>query len=398
MLTTSTQVKTTKSFCPKCYQEIEARVYREGDQAVMKKKCLKHGEFKTVVEKDYDFYKKAMSVRYKDPINRYVLIIPATYKCNLKCKYCYLPSFGLEDLTTQEIKEMINNSKHNVICFSGGEPTVREDLTELIKYAKSKGKQVSMLSNCIKLKDKNYVKQLKNCGIDCVVFSFNSSSDYAFERIERKKLLEIKRQAFKNVKRKIKIYLSFSWLKGVNDSEFKNIFKLALKNNCYVKELRCRSFSMIGRCGEDKKAFLSEFIQLLSEATNIPIDDYLDYWPQSKYPSNQYRFCIDYYDFIFNRKIAKKLKKSIFSYPRYLLYLNKHLGFKNLIITLFLKLFKNKHPKLKINFFRWPDKFDVDLDEIINNELDHVAYDKSINPFYITLFQNDKQVTIKDEN
>jgi len=392
-------IKKTTSYCPECYCEIEAEIFRRNNnEVIMKKRCSDHGKFEAIVEKDYEFYKKAISVRYKDPINRYVLIIPATYKCNLKCKYCYLPNSGLDDLTTEEIKGMINNSKHNVICFSGGEPTIREDLSELIKYAKSKGKQVSMLSNCIKLKNKDYVKKLKNSGIDCVVFSFNSSSDYAFEKIERKKLLQTKKLAFKNVKGKIKIYLSFSWLKGVNDLEFKKIFKMALKNNCYVKELRCRSFSMIGRHGEDKKAFLSEFIELLSEATKIPKQDYIDYWPQSKYPSNQYRFCIDYYDFIFNRKTAKKLKGSLLTYPHYLLYLNKHLGFKNVLEILYLRLYKKQHPKLKINLFRWPDKYDVDLDEIINNELDHVAYDKSINPFFVTLFRNDKQVTTKDEN
>ncbi|MFH1308290.1 MAG: radical SAM protein [archaeon] len=384
-------IKKTKSICPKCFKKISADLYEHNNKIIMKKSCKNHGYFSSIVEKNAIFYKSSQNIWKKQKIQPRTLIIPVTYKCNLNCRYCYLPDRKQKDIPLTKIKSLIKSSKHKTIGFSGGEPTLRKELQELIEYAKLQGKSTCILSNCIKLSSLEYAKSLKNAGLDYALFSLNALDDKIFEKIEGKPLLMLKKKAFKNAEKlKLKLILSFSWLKGINDSEFKKVFKLALKNNNFVHELRCRTYSMIGRHKNYEKPFLSDFASLLAKSTGIDYKEFIDYWPKSKMPANQYRYSINYYDFIFNTKKARKLKSSILKYPLYLIYLAKHLYLKNIIRILYSKLAKKSCPFLIINLFKWPDKYDIDLSEHDICELDHYTLDNNISCFFDALMKDEK--------
>jgi len=76
-----------------------------------------------------------------------------TQRCNLKCVHCYAGSEDRDydnEMTTEEGKAMIDDLAAYgapVLLFSGGEPTIRKDLLELMKYAKSKGMRVVISTN-----------------------------------------------------------------------------------------------------------------------------------------------------------------------------------------------------------------------------------------------------------
>ena len=78
------------------------------------------------------------------------------YSCNEKCKFCYYIQTVKDrntekDLSTDEVKrriQYIHNQGIQTLEFTGGEPTIRNDLAELIAYAKSLGFQsISMITN-----------------------------------------------------------------------------------------------------------------------------------------------------------------------------------------------------------------------------------------------------------
>ncbi|MEW6556607.1 MAG: radical SAM protein [Elusimicrobiota bacterium] len=73
-----------------------------------------------------------------------------TYRCNLKCRFCILPE-NLPELATDEIKnKMLMLKKMGTLAwgFSGGEPFLRNDLPELLRYAKNKcGFLTSVVTN-----------------------------------------------------------------------------------------------------------------------------------------------------------------------------------------------------------------------------------------------------------
>ncbi|MFO7710429.1 MAG: radical SAM protein [Candidatus Woesearchaeota archaeon] len=79
------------------------------------------------------------------------LIIEITRRCNLDCFYCF-NSFKREgnELSLPEIKQHIDEGERLGIPFfrlTGGEPLLREDLFEVLDYAKGKFKEIRLNTN-----------------------------------------------------------------------------------------------------------------------------------------------------------------------------------------------------------------------------------------------------------
>jgi radical SAM protein with 4Fe4S-binding SPASM domain len=86
-----------------------------------------------------------------------VAVLELTNICNQRCFHCLRDSpgddGGGELTTTQWIKIIDELAAMNVLCvsFSGGEPTTRPDLVELIRHARSRGLVVSLKTNGLTL-------------------------------------------------------------------------------------------------------------------------------------------------------------------------------------------------------------------------------------------------------
>ncbi len=103
-----------------------------------------------------------------------------TKRCNLYCKHCYRESGPDElinnELSTEEGKKLLkemHKAGFRIIVFSGGEPMLREDIFELIKYAKSLDMTALMGSNGTLISKKN-AKKLKDSGLNSVAISIDS--------------------------------------------------------------------------------------------------------------------------------------------------------------------------------------------------------------------------------
>lgn len=82
-----------------------------------------------------------------------VVVWNCTRRCNLKCVHCYSHSHDVDykdEMTTDEARRFIDGLAvfgTPVLLFSGGEPTLRKDLFELIDYARSKGIRAVISTN-----------------------------------------------------------------------------------------------------------------------------------------------------------------------------------------------------------------------------------------------------------
>ncbi len=74
-----------------------------------------------------------------------------TERCNYKCKYCFAHFERKKDLTLEQWKKIIDNLKRSgmvsAINFAGGEPILYKNFGDLLRYAKSSGFKVSLISN-----------------------------------------------------------------------------------------------------------------------------------------------------------------------------------------------------------------------------------------------------------
>lgn len=97
--------------------------------------------------------------------------IKVGYDCNNNCKHCViaeqrrgaLRKRGNENRTTEECMKEILNSKLNgkdVIVITGGEPTIRKDIIDIVKYAKSLGLVICMQTNGRKLRDEKFAEEV----------------------------------------------------------------------------------------------------------------------------------------------------------------------------------------------------------------------------------------------
>ena len=112
-----------------------------------------------------------------------------TYRCNFKCRHCYVPDSYKkklkEELSTEEIFSILDQLA-DIGCFylgfTGGEPFLREDLLKILWYAKKKGFQIIIYTNG-SLIDKAKAKELKRLSPNKVDITLPAVNKKAFERI-----------------------------------------------------------------------------------------------------------------------------------------------------------------------------------------------------------------------
>lgn len=101
-----------------------------------------------------------------------------TFKCQNNCVHCYAGGpHETEELSTEQWKRVIDRVHEIgvfILTFTGGEPTLRDDLPELLQYTQSKGIVTGLVTNGRKLKDLEYVKTLEKVGLDFVQVTLES--------------------------------------------------------------------------------------------------------------------------------------------------------------------------------------------------------------------------------
>jgi MoaA/NifB/PqqE/SkfB family radical SAM enzyme len=116
-----------------------------------------------------------------------MLSINCLNTCNIHCRFCSEEASVSNNIDTskylskQKIFEIIDECTVcgiEWIVFVGGEPTLRNDLPEIIFYAYKKGIKSGIITNGIRVgEDSDYLKELKKSGLYVVTFSFYGLND-----------------------------------------------------------------------------------------------------------------------------------------------------------------------------------------------------------------------------
>ncbi len=116
----------------------------------------------------------------------YRMDLALTYRCNINCSHCYNQRRESAELATDEWKKIIRTLwDHGVphIDFTGGEPTLRDDLVELVTFAEDQGAITGLLTNGVRLADASYVGLLKDAGLDYVQVTLESPQEEIHNRM-----------------------------------------------------------------------------------------------------------------------------------------------------------------------------------------------------------------------
>ncbi|MFW6014329.1 MAG: radical SAM protein [Candidatus Nanoarchaeia archaeon] len=208
--------------------------------------------------------------------------IELTNKCNQDCLFCIRPRHSSFSMSTSEAKGVINRMKNNdMIVFTGGEPTIRKDLPELVEYAKKEGiNRIEIQSNGVLLKNKDFVKALKEAGLDKANIALHSANPEVMNMLTRTKTFYSTIEGITNL-HKLNIEVEYAFIinslnytdiKKTVEFVFEKYGKVSLFSFIFVRpeESGWENSNIIPRY-TDIKAYLHESMQYCSE-NNIPFN------------------------------------------------------------------------------------------------------------------------------
>ena len=180
-----------------------------------------------------------------------------TNNCNLRCPICFAnaETGGYHyDPTKGQIRDMLKNllsNKHvppNSLQFSGGEPTMREDLPDLIRMAKDVGfDHVEVNTNGVRIsKDIDFLRKIYEAGASTFYLQFDGMKPGPYIAARGLDLLDTKKKAIENC-RAVGIHsvvLVPTLVKGVNDDQVGDIIRFAAKNCDVVRGVNFQPVSM----------------------------------------------------------------------------------------------------------------------------------------------------------
>jgi uncharacterized radical SAM superfamily Fe-S cluster-containing enzyme len=310
-------IKQTKSICPECFAVLEATIYEADNKVYMEKTCPTHGTYHELYWSDYDQYKRVEQFAKEgdglsNPRTQTVngcpqdcgicpahkshtglAIIDITNRCNLKCPVCFANAAAagyVYEPTPEQIRDMLQNLRQNqpvpatALQFSGGEPTIREDLPELVKAAKDLGfRHVEVNTNGIRLAQSvEYCKTLAEAGVSTIYLQFDGLTSDVYKFTRGVDLLKTKMQAIENCRAAglKSLVLVVTLVKGVNDQQLGDIIRFAVKNFDIIRCINVQPVSLCGRLPQEEREkmriTIPDFMRLCEEQTDgkIKMDDF----------------------------------------------------------------------------------------------------------------------------
>jgi pyrroloquinoline quinone biosynthesis protein E len=111
-----------------------------------------------------------------------------THRCPLQCPYCSNPvelDRGGSELTTEEWKKVLSELAEIGVLqihFSGGEPTARKDLVELVQHASDVGLYSNLITSAVLL-TREKLSALSDAGLCHVQISFQGNEPIVADRV-----------------------------------------------------------------------------------------------------------------------------------------------------------------------------------------------------------------------
>lgn len=294
----------TYSLCPECLAKIPAKRIVEDGNVYLEKSCQRHGDFKTLIWRDDELYrqwgtgevsskliKRRLSETRKGcpydcglcPNHQgetCTVLMEVTSRCNIECPICFASANKSpgQDSSLDEIRGMYHTVLEAAgtcpVQLSGGEPTVRDDLPDIVALGKNMGfGHIQINTNGLRIaEEREYLEELKRAGADLIYLQFDGMSKEIYRQIRGANLLDLKLQAIENCSAlEIGLILVPTLIPGVNDHQVGEIVQFAKRHIPIVKGVHFQPVSYFGRYsrspGDEDRITIADVLKALQTQT-----------------------------------------------------------------------------------------------------------------------------------
>ena len=297
-------IGTTESVCPVCLRRLKAEKRAEQDGIYMDKICPEHGRFSALIwEGDLRSYLhwSTESIREEAPVKPKepekgcpydcglcrehqrkgcCVLLELTNRCNLRCPVCFASAGespvkepSLADIGRQFDLLMAHGGPFN-IQLSGGEPTMRDYLPDIIRLGREKGFSFFQLNtNGLRLaREPGYAEALKAAGLNTVFLQFDGVTDDVYTALRGRGLMKEKEAAIANCAAAgLGIVLVPVIARGVNETQVGEVLRYGLAHAPAVRGVHFQPISYFGRCALNRPAkpiTIPKMLALIEEQTD----------------------------------------------------------------------------------------------------------------------------------
>lgn len=293
----------TESVCPECLVRIPAERVIRGETVYLKKQCPQHGEFETIIWRGDPAYMTWIHPKTpaypQTPFTQFdqgcpfdcglcpehrqqtcTALFEVTQRCNLRCPVCFAdagtsdPDSSLDTITMWYQRLLDAGGPYNV-QLSGGEPTLRDDLPDIVALGRSMGFGfIQINTNGVRLaNDPAYVAALKQAGLSSVFLQFDGTDDCIYQHLRGANLLSKKIAAIDHcVQHQIGVILVPTLVPGVNTANIGSIIDFAIERIPAVRGVHFQPISYFGRYPQsprdDQRFTIPEVIRAIETQTN----------------------------------------------------------------------------------------------------------------------------------
>ncbi|MHC1625959.1 MAG: tetraether lipid synthase Tes [Methanoculleaceae archaeon] len=294
-------IKHTRSLCPECNRVLEAEVFEEDGKIWIRRTCPEDGEYTGLYWSDADLYHRFEKSDYVgtgvtnpnrsrekgcpldcglcDQHHSATLLanIDVTNRCNLNCDFCFANARAcgyLYEPSFDQIVEMMKMLRAErpvpppAIQFAGGEPTLRDDLVEIVEKAKELGfAQVQIATNGIALADDpDLVLELKEAGLSTVYLHFDGLTKDTNPQL-RKSLKCVENCS----EHRMGTVLVPTVIRGRNDHEVGDIIRYAAEHVDVVRGVNFQPVAFTGAARRDdverERVTIPDLLDRIEETT-----------------------------------------------------------------------------------------------------------------------------------
>ena len=254
--------KPNLGLCNKCRARVPAAFFERNGQTWIRKDCPTCGPNESLVSADATVWQAKRDLWQYVPTDPVacslncdtckvdhapgMVFLDVTNRCNMNCPICIatIRGMGFDFYPPLEYFEKIFDfvgrmDPKPVVQLFGGEPTLREDLLEIIRIAKRHGLKPHVVTNGVKLADEEYCKSLCDARVP-LRFAFDGRSPDIYERLRHNRAAyEKKMKALENLKkyskRKHAIIACAAW--GINDQYIGDMIQFIHDNRDLISDL-----------------------------------------------------------------------------------------------------------------------------------------------------------------